>query len=144
MHKEVGLLNKQFCETCIQYPNRDSPLTLLRKWQCHCTADLLFALHVLNEQQFYLFRHIQTSQTGHQVIVQWYFPYGECSLTDATSIFPLKPFKSFRCLSLDVNDLSYAEIFYIDVSDPFYRHQKSNFSFALMCYELWTTICCLL
>ena len=57
---------------------------LLRKGKYHCTADLLFicldlaALLVLNEQQFYLFGKIQTSQTGGQS----YFPFGECSLDD--------------------------------------------------------------
>ena len=29
---------------------------------------------MLNEQQFYLYGQIQTSQTGIQVCVQWHFP----------------------------------------------------------------------
>ena len=37
------------------------------------------ALLLLNEQQFYLFGQIQTSQTGGQLYSNTY-PYGECSL----------------------------------------------------------------
>ena len=51
----------------------------------HCTTDLLFifldsaALLVLNEQQFYLYGQIQTSQTGGQPYSDT-SSYGQCSL----------------------------------------------------------------
>ena len=40
------------------------------------------ALYKLNEQQFYLFGQIQTSQTGGQL----FFPYRECSMARDRSI----------------------------------------------------------
>ena len=45
---------------------------------------------MLNEQQFYLFGHIQTSQTGGQLCSDT-FPYGECSLLWHTNILGRVP-----------------------------------------------------
>ena len=48
------------------------------------------ALLMLNEQQFYLFGHIQTSQTGGQLCSDT-FPYEECSLLWHTNILGRVP-----------------------------------------------------